>query len=288
MIVPSVAVSPRDIADHYNSLGSFYLDTWGDSLHHGYWKTGDETAEVALANLRDHVADLVRMKPGDSVCDVGCGYGAAAIHWTRTRQSQITGITIAKCQFEKAEKDASSLDDALPQPRFLCSDWLENRLSDSSFDSVVSIECFSHVGDKEKFLQEVQRVLRPGGAFAMTAWMARENPSSLAVRHLLKPICYEGRFTGLVNRSELETLLSGSGLELESLVNIGPNVKKTWRVILARLAWRVLSRHDYRKFLIQTLKSDRRLAFTVLRVWLAFETGQLEYAIVKAAKPLDD
>jgi SAM-dependent methyltransferase len=52
--------------------------------------------------------------------------------------------------------------------RILFDDMTRSALPDTSFDYVVSVEVLEHVEEDERFVSEVERVLRPGGVFLMT------------------------------------------------------------------------------------------------------------------------
>lgn len=284
MILPPEPVSPQDVAEHYDSLDLFYRDVWGEELHHGYWETGDESSAAAIEQLRETMLALAEIEPGNAVCDVGCGYGTAALYLAESRQAQVTGVTLSEVQCAEAERKAARSGSGALKPRFLCCDWLENPFEDASFEVVISIECLSHVSDKADFFAEAKRVLKRGGRLSLTAWTVRETTPKWANRWLLAPICHEGRFAGLVSSGELESLVTASGLTVERIETIGPQVKKTWRVIFRRLVKRVLTKKEYRRFLRQNLRSDRFFAFTVIRVLIAYETGMLDYAILKARR----
>lgn len=285
MIIPSEPISDAGIAEHYDSLDQFYRDTWGDDLHHGYWKIGDESSSEAIEKLRQLVAELAVIQAGESVCDVGCGYGSMAIYLAKSRGAAVTGITLSEEQWRVANQAASTMQPEAPSPEFHHGDWLRNDFDSCSFEAVISIECFSHVEDKAGFFREAARTLKPEGRLAMTAWVARGNPPRWAVRWLLEPICREGQFAGLANLEELAAFAEASGFEIKSLQEIGPQVKKTWRVITGRLVRNVLTKTEYRRFLWKNLRSDRIFVFTVLRVLLAFQLGMLNYAVLQAQKP---
>ena len=93
MIYPKTRQDRRTISAHYNDLDPFYRAIWGEHVHHGYWKTGHESVEMATFQLTELVAEQAEIFPGAHVCDVGCGYGATsrllASHW----KASVTALT---------------------------------------------------------------------------------------------------------------------------------------------------------------------------------------------------
>ncbi|MDF1823605.1 MAG: methyltransferase domain-containing protein [Verrucomicrobiales bacterium] len=280
MIIPSRIPTTEAVENHYDSLEWFYLDTWGDHLHHGLWEQGGETTVKAVQTLSETVAGLAGIESGDTVCDIGCGHGGSAIHLAKTKQAFVSGITLSKKQCEEAERMAMELPGEIPKPRFFHGDWLENSFKTSSFDAAVSIECLSHLGDKPAFFREAARVLKPGGRLGMAVWLANPKAGPRAIRFLLKPICEEGRFPGLLSAEELKAVAVGEGFAVETFREVGKQVKKTWRIILGRLIWKVMTRREYLRFLWNNLRSDRIFPLTVLRVMLAYEIGALQYGLI--------
>src|SRR5207253_129409 len=70
---------------------------------------------------------------------------------------------------------------------------LDNGLPDAAFDRAYAIESSEHMVDKARFFAEAWRVLKPGGRLVVCAWLSRERPNRIAVRHLPEPICRDGR-----------------------------------------------------------------------------------------------
>ena len=65
--------------------------------------------------------------------------------------------------------------------------------------------------DKQRFFAEACRVLRPGGRLVVCAWLARTAPRRWEVRHLLEPICREGRLPGMGTREDYEAMAQAAG-----------------------------------------------------------------------------
>ena len=71
--MPDLAVTPADVARHYDELDPFYRELWGEHVHHGYWTSRGETAAAATENLVTLVAERLALRPGALVGDIGCG-----------------------------------------------------------------------------------------------------------------------------------------------------------------------------------------------------------------------
>lgn len=283
MIRPKKPASAADVSSHYDDLDWFYQDAWGRQLHHGLWENGTESTTEAVAKLRNVIAEGVGLPRGAKVCDIGCGYGEAGILWARDYGWNVAGYTLSEKQQRFASRSAEDLGQGVPRPEFVQGDWLENELEDSSMDAVLSIECLSHVGEKQKFFEEIERVLKPGGRLSLSAWTAKTLPSSWQ-RRILEAICEGGRFPSLLSAKELHSHAEAAGLPVERLEQVGPQVKKTWRVIFWRLLCRLATHRAYRQFLLEDARSRWSRTLTIVRVWLAFEAGILDYAILRARK----
>ena len=282
MILPRRSVSAAEVADHYDDLDWAYRGIWGEHLHHGLWLTGRETVDQAVRALVDRVADRAAIGRGDAVCDVGCGYGATARHLRRTRGAKVTGITLSASQFEAAARIGGTLDGV----EIRLGDWMENGLPSACFDAAVAIESTEHMADKERCFAEVRRVLRPGGRFAVAAWLAAERPRSWEVRHLLEPICAEGRLWGMGSAADYRRLLESSGLALREEEDLTRRVKRTWSVCIRRSLWRVCRDRRLREYLLAPAHRSRNRDFlrALFRIRLAYETGAMRYGLFAAVR----
>jgi ubiquinone/menaquinone biosynthesis C-methylase UbiE len=122
-------------------------------------------------------ADIQR---GHKVLEIGCGTGSLVTAVKRSKpEAEVTGLDPDAKALERAKRKArrnamtihfdQGFSDQLPYP-------------DQSFDRVLSSFMFHHLndGEKEKTLQEVRRVLKPGGAFHMVDFERSESGGGLA------------------------------------------------------------------------------------------------------------
>lgn len=286
MIVPDKPAPYSEVALHYNELDEFYREVWGEHVHHGYWKSGRESADEAVQQLVHHVVSSLNLVPGQKVCDIGCGYGGTSRLLAREYKACMTGLTVSESQIEFAREQSTEFTE--DQVRFVLCPWEENDFPAESFDAVVSIECISHVNDKPGYFDQVYRVLKPGGRASIVAWLANSQASPRAERHLLEPICREGRLPGMATPEEYTQMITDAGLELDAFEDISRAVRKTWWICARRVMWKLMTRLKYIRALFDRKKSNRVFALTLLRILTAYHTGSMQYGIFRIHKPAAD
>lgn len=278
MIFPNIEQDKHDVAEHYNSLDPWYRKLWGDHLHHGLWKTGKESSERAVEQLVELIAQKGELKANQSVCDIGCGYGATARFLKERWGANVTGFSLSEKQLAYARsKD--------PHTNYLLSDWLQNNLPSSSYDLAISIESSEHMVDKVKFFDEAYRILKPGGKLVISAWLSKEHPKAWEVRHLLEPICREGRLPSLGSVSDYTHFMLHSGFQKIDFDDLTSNVKRTWAICGFRMV-RELGSSEFRNFVFKQKPADRIFAKSVFRIWFAYQTRSMIYGIFTTTKPI--
>ncbi len=121
-----------------------------------YWEHSSTLDDAQKAKL-DLVCRKIGLREGDTVLDVGCGWGSFARYAAEHYGAKVTGITISKEQLALARERC----DGLPVDLHLC-DYREFR---GSFDHVVSLGMMEHVGVKNyrTYMEKIHDCLRPGG-----------------------------------------------------------------------------------------------------------------------------
>lgn len=147
---------------HYDIGNDLYRAMLGTRMVYtcGYWKNASGLEEAQDAKL-DLVCQKVGLKKGMRVLDIGCGWGSFAKFAAEKYGVEVVGITVSK---EQAELAADVCKD-LP---------VEIRLQDyreinESFDAVVSLGMFEHVGEKNyrTYMEIVHRTLPEHGTFLL-------------------------------------------------------------------------------------------------------------------------
>jgi tocopherol O-methyltransferase len=276
MIFPNQPQSTDAVATHYDELDLFYRDVWGEHVHHGYWRTGQETAGEATEALVHLVATQLDLSPGHHVCDIGCGYGATARLLADREYVTVTGVTVSPAQAAQA----------LPtiNPKILVQDWLTNDFPDASFDRAYAIESSEHMPDKQQFFIQAARTLKPNGRLVICAWLSRERPKLWEIRHLLEPICREGRLPHMGDETDYRTLAETAGLRVLTVEDISKNVRRTWSICLRRMLAGLLTDPRYLRYLLNPKAKNRIFAVTMVRILIAYQTGSMRYCVMTFQK----
>jgi tocopherol O-methyltransferase len=275
MIIPRTPQTSCDVADHYDELDRVYRRIWGEHVHHGYWGRGNESPVEAVVALVDLVAERLGATKDQSVCDIGCGYGATAARLAEQRQWHVTGVTLSARQAEYAKTRPD------PERRldFFLRDWLDNGFPDARFDHAYAIESSEHMPDKGRFFAEAFRTLRPGGRLVICAWLARTGSSRWEVEHLLEPICREGRLPGMGTREDYELLAHDAGFELLGFDDISREVRKTWSICARRLIGAALTDRATLSLLASPRTRYRSFALSLPRLIWSYRTGAMRYGL---------
>jgi tocopherol O-methyltransferase len=163
------------IQQFYDASSGLWEQVWGEHMHHGYYgPTGQEkkNRRQAQIDLIEESLTWAKVTQAEQILDVGCGIGGSSIYLAQKFQAQAVGITLSPVQAERATQRAQEVGLGT-DVQFQVADAMAMPFTDDSFDFVWSMESGEHMPDKEKFLQECYRVLKPGGTFLMATWCHR-------------------------------------------------------------------------------------------------------------------
>jgi MPBQ/MSBQ methyltransferase len=167
------------VADAYNRWTNDELleRLWGDHVHLGFYGNPARRRDFRLAK-DDFVHELVRwsgldrLPPGSRILDVGCGIGGSARLLALHYGFDVLAISISPAQIARAR--ALTPPELADHCRFAVMDALALDLPDRGFDAVWSVEAAPHMPDKQRYVDELLRMLRPQGRLAMADWNRRD------------------------------------------------------------------------------------------------------------------
>ncbi|XP_060742483.1 phosphoethanolamine methyltransferase isoform X2 [Tachysurus vachellii] len=133
----------------------------------GYVSTG------GLSTTKEFV-DLLNLKPGQRVLDVGCGIGGGDFYMAKTFGVEVLGMDLSSNMVDIAMERAVS--EKLPSVQFEVSDATKRTFPDSSFDVVYSRDSILHISDKLKLFRNFHSWLKPGGKVLISDYCCGEKP----------------------------------------------------------------------------------------------------------------
>ncbi len=153
----------RNVAHHYDLDGTLY-DLFLDKDRQyscAYFASDNESLDVAQDNKKRHIAAKLLLSPGMKVLDIGSGWGGLALYLAKVANADVTGVTLSAEQHKESEKRAreAGLDRSV---RFRLHDY---RTQEGSFDRIVSVGMFEHVGARHylEFFRKVKDLLAEDG-----------------------------------------------------------------------------------------------------------------------------
>jgi microcystin synthetase protein McyJ len=150
-----------------------------------------------MAELVARAAGFAR---GQRVLEVGCGYAASAVHYTRlTAVAEVVAIDATPVRVEEARAYVQSAG-LEGQIHVSVGDAIHTGVPPASFDHVLAMECAFHFDSRRDFFGEAFRVLRPGGVFTLTDIIQSAEASKAAT-----PLADMRRLLGADQKKILDT-----------------------------------------------------------------------------------
>jgi len=186
--------SVNSVASSYDSWTNDRLleNLWGEHIHLGFYEKPRLKKDFRKAKI-DFVHELVRwsgmnkLPKGSRVLDVGCGIGGSARILSNDYGFDVVGISISQEQIKRANELTNNHNFC----RFEVMNALDLKFPKGSFDGVWSVEAGPHIIDKQKFADEMLRVLRPGGVLAIADWNQRDltkNPLNFLEKFIMNQL----------------------------------------------------------------------------------------------------
>jgi cyclopropane-fatty-acyl-phospholipid synthase len=230
------ARAKKNIHAHYDLSNDFYklwLDetmTYSSAVFEGDFHQPLETAQTAKY---ERILQVLNPKPGETILEIGCGWGGFAEHAAKTRGVKVTGITLSKAQLQFAQtrmKDANL--DSLVDLRLI-----DYRDVQGQWDYVVSIEMFEAVGERfwPTYFETVHDRLRPNGRAVIQAITIEESAFDRyrATSDFIREYIFPGGMLAPVERFVADA--KRAHLVAEAPYRFGLDYAETLKIWLARV-----------------------------------------------------
>jgi cyclopropane-fatty-acyl-phospholipid synthase len=155
------------VRSHYDVGNDFYR-LWLDRelvYSCAYFRTGQEDIDTAQRDKMEHICRKLRLRPGERLLDIGCGWGGLLRHAVRQFGVEGLGITLSEEQARWARQRIAE-EGLAGRCRVEVRDYRELP-DDAQFDKVVSVGMVEHVGLEQlpAYFARAFRLTRPGGVF---------------------------------------------------------------------------------------------------------------------------
>lgn len=226
------AGSARNVTAHYDLGNAFYRTFLDEQLVYscGLWRDGATTLAEAQTAKLERLCALADIGPGDHVLEIGCGWGALALHAARTRGCRVTAITVSPAQLAHARARAIA-DGLADRVRFELCDY---RDVTGRYDAILSCEMLEAVGDAylPAFFRTVAARLRPGRRAAIQSITMPDDRFAAYRRSVDWMQTYIFPGTLIPSLGVIAEAVTGTGLVITSRDDIGPDYAPTlaaWR-----------------------------------------------------------
>jgi cyclopropane-fatty-acyl-phospholipid synthase len=154
--------SKRNVSHHYDLPGSLYELFLDEDRQYScaYFEKGTESLDEAQLAKKRHIAKKLCLSPGQRVLDIGCGWGGLSLHLGTEEGAKVLGITLSDEQERYARARAARAGVAGVSFRLL-----DYRMLDETFDRIVSVGMFEHVGlpNYLTFFKKINACLKDDG-----------------------------------------------------------------------------------------------------------------------------
>ncbi len=224
--------SEAETEQYYDHEDAVYRALWDKdgSVHWGLFEEGAKmTFLEAGANLNKVMAQRGQINSDSVVIDVGCGSGTTAVALCKSSGCQIAGVDLSGVRIANA---IDSLDDESREVQdkvsFKKGSATDLPIEDNSFTHAWSQATIYHVPDKVKVLEEVYRVLKPGGIFVFDDLIKPQpNISEKAKTFVYDRLLYDTDFSFASYQEDLKAL----GFEILIADDISAHLKTSYLML---------------------------------------------------------
>jgi cyclopropane fatty-acyl-phospholipid synthase-like methyltransferase len=232
--VPEVASHSKKLDEklvrwHYDRGNDFFAAFLGPRMVYtsGFFTDPSQTVEQAQDQKMDMVCQKLQLKQGETMLDIGCGWGTLALHAAKYYGANTTGVTLSKNQaeFGNARIKEAGLSD---RARILCMDYRD--IPKTRYNKISSLEMVEHVGVKNltPFYKQVYDLLDDDGLFFLQWTGLRRNSKmeDLVWGLFMAKYIFQGADASLP-LAPMVNVMEKSGWEIHSVENVSTHYELT-------------------------------------------------------------
>jgi Cyclopropane fatty acid synthase and related methyltransferases len=229
----SRAAAADNIRFHYDRSNEFYRQFLDSRMQYSaaHFSRPDQPLDEAQVDKLEGICQRLRLHPGDTLLDIGCGWGGLIVHAAQRYGVRARGCTLSQDQlkFATATVRNQGLDDRVTVGI------VDYRDLDGSFDKIASVGMFEHVGPRRLagYFKKVKALLKPGGLFLNRGLIRPEGVADDAETLFVQKSVFPGG--ELVHLADLIREGENAGLEPIEMHDTRKHYARTCRAWVARL-----------------------------------------------------
>jgi cyclopropane-fatty-acyl-phospholipid synthase len=244
LAIPNTLQTARHNVHHHYDLGNDFYRQWLDRqlvYTCAYFARPDMSLDEAQEAKLDLVCRKLQLRPGESVIEAGCGWGALALHMARRYGAKVKAFNVSREQLAFA-RDRAAKEGLTDHVEFIDDDYRNVR---GTFDVFVSVGMLEHVGLSHfhSFGEVVRRSLRRDGGRGLLHFIGRDTPCALNA--WIRRRIFPGGYTPTLG--EVANLILGpAGMSIVDVENLRLHYARTLEFWAARFeAAKDEARHTY-------------------------------------------
>ena len=221
----------RNIAEHYDAGNDFFQLFLDSTMLYScaYFPSEESSLEEASIAKLKRLCEMLQLKPGMRVLEIGSGWGACALYLAREHSCQVVSVTISERQHEEATR---RVEDAGLEGL------IDIRLQDyrdirGQFDRLISIEMIEAVGTEflGLFLERCSQLLTPEGLMALQTITITDQAYRSSIKRVdfIKRYIFPGGFLPSVE-AIMGAVRRRTDLRLLRMDDIGSHYVRTLRL----------------------------------------------------------
>ncbi|MFG3253363.1 methyltransferase domain-containing protein [Streptomyces sp. NPDC048172] len=175
---------------YYNSpdADAFYSSVWGgEDIHIGLYENAEEPIADASRRTVERMGSRLGLTSESVVLDLGSGFGGSARYLVETYGCRALALNLSEVENQR-HKELNAARGLTDRIEVVDGSFEDIPFPDSSVDVVWSQDAFLHSGDRIRVLEEISRVLKPGGQLIFTDPMASDGTPVSALQPILDRI----------------------------------------------------------------------------------------------------
>jgi glycine/sarcosine/dimethylglycine N-methyltransferase len=175
---------------YYNSADAdaFYHSVWGgEDIHIGLYESAEEPIADASRRTVERMSQKLGLDESSLVLDLGAGYGGSARYVAETYGCRVIALNLSEVENER-NREINARRGLTDKIEVVDGSFESLPYEDGSIDVVWSQDAFLHSGNRTRVLEEIARVLKPGGQLIFTDPMAADGCSTAVLQPILDRI----------------------------------------------------------------------------------------------------